>query len=109
MPCGDLARQALAAAGVQPEVDTEEPDVRSLLTKLAAGELDGGIVYRTDVVAAGADVEGVPIPSEYNAVGSYPIAVLSGALEPEAGESFVAFVLGGEGQAILAAHGFGAP
>lgn len=109
VPCGDLARRVLAHAGVRPAVDTEEPDVRSLLTKLGAGELDGGMVYVTDVVAAGADVAGVPIPSEHNPPARYPIALLDEGADPRAAEAFVAFVLGGEGQAILAAHGFGTP
>ena len=39
-------------------VDTDEPDVRPLLTKLEAGELDVGIVYVTDVNASGGESRG---------------------------------------------------
>ena len=42
--------EALANAGVTPSIDTNEPDVRALLTKIEAGELDAGIVYQTDVL-----------------------------------------------------------
>ncbi|MET0902026.1 MAG: molybdate ABC transporter substrate-binding protein, partial [Acidimicrobiales bacterium] len=49
VPCGEFGREALANAGVTPAIDTNEPDVRSLLTKLESGDLDAGIVYRTDV------------------------------------------------------------
>ena len=109
VPCGQFALEALAAAVVTPSVDTAEPDVRSLLTKVEAGELDGGIVYETDVLAAGDAVEGIEIPAEQNVTATYPIATLAEAAEPDAAAAFVVFVLSEEGQAILGSYGFGAP
>ena len=103
-PCGALARQALDGAGVRPEIDTNEPNVRSLLTKIELGEVDAGIVYATDV--ASGRVDGVPIPAEHNRWAVYPIAVLADAPHPVAAGAFVGFVLSEEGQAILAEHGF---
>jgi molybdate transport system substrate-binding protein len=102
VPCGALARDALDLAGVEPSLDTEEPDVRALLAKVASGELDAGIVYRTDVEAA--EVDTVRVPKEHDVVASYPIAALT-----DAGESFVELVLSDEGRSILASHGFGPP
>jgi len=104
VPCGRYARAGLASAGVDAAIDTSEPDVRSLLTKIEAGELDAGIVYRTDVVASGAAVDGIAIPDDHNVAVTYPIAALT-----DAGEDFVAFVRSDEGRAILAAHGFETP
>ena len=109
VPCGDFGREALANAGVEPSLDTEESDVRSLLTKIEAGELDAGIVYVTDVLAAGDSVEGIDIPEEDNVIASYPIASLADAPNPDAGAAFVDFVLSVEGQEILTGHGFAAP
>jgi molybdate transport system substrate-binding protein len=106
VPCGELGREALEGAGVTPAQDTDEPDVRSLLTKFEAGDLDAGIVYATDVRAAGDAVEGIEIPEEDNVIAECPIAALAGASEPAAAEAFVAFVLSAEGQAILASYGF---
>jgi molybdate transport system substrate-binding protein len=106
VPCGGFGRQALDAAGVTAAPDTEEPDVRSLLTKVAAGELDAGLVYRTDVAAAGDDVEGVAVPDEVNVVAEYPIAVLTDAGEPAVARAFVDYVLSPDGQEILASWGF---
>lgn len=106
VPCGQFGREALAAAGVTPAIDTNEPDVRSLLTKVEAGELDAGIVYETDVLSAGAAVEGIDIPADQNVTATYPIATLTDAGNPEVAEAFVAFVLSDEGQAILASYGF---
>lgn len=109
VPCGEFARVALARAGVTPAIDTNEPDVRSLLTKIEAGELDAGITYVTDVISAGGSVDGIDIPEEVNVVAEYPIAVLANATDPDAATSFVEFALSGEGRAILVEHGFALP
>lgn len=97
VPCGELARSALAAAGVEPDVDTLEPDVRSLVTKLLAGELDGGIVYRTDLDG----LDGVEVPDRYRAAATYEVAALDSD-----GQAFVDFVLSPRGEEILVEHGF---
>jgi molybdate transport system substrate-binding protein len=108
-PCGEFGREALANAGVTPSIDTNEPDVRSLLTKVEAGDLDAGIVYVTDVMAAGDTVEGVEIPTEENVVASYPIAALTDAANRDTAGAFVEFVLSDEGEETLQSYGFGAP
>jgi molybdate transport system substrate-binding protein len=109
VPCGEFGREALANAGVTPAQDTDEPDVRSLLGKIESGELDAGIVYVTDVAAAGDAVEGIEIPEEDNVVADYPIATLAEAPNPDAADGFVELVLSEEGRAILESHGFGPP
>lgn len=109
VPCGEFGREALANAGVTPEVDTNEADVRALLTKVESGDLDAGIVYITDVLAAGDAVEGVDIPEEDNVAATYPIASLTDAGNAEVAEAFVEFVLSEDGQEILASYGFGSP
>jgi molybdate transport system substrate-binding protein len=106
VPCGQFGREALAKAGVTPSIDTNEPDVRSLLTKIEAGELDAGIVYVTDVTSAGDAVEGIAIPEEENVVAVYPIAALTESGNPDVADAFVASVLSGEGREILASYGF---
>lgn len=108
VPCGEFARQALANAGVTPAIDTNEPDVRSLLTKVAEGELDAAITYATDITASGA-VEGIGIPANLNVAVRHPIAVLADAPNPEGGAAFVEFVLSADGKAILSAWGFASP
>ena len=109
VPCGSFGREALEKAGVTPAIDTNEPDVRALLTKVEAGELDAGIVYVTDVLSTAGAVEGVVIPEEFNVVAAYPIAALVNAPNPEAAAAFVEFVLSDEGQAILVGFGFSSP
>jgi molybdate transport system substrate-binding protein len=109
VPCGSFSRQALENAGVTPAIDTNEPDVRALLTKIEDGELDAGIVYVTDVLATSGAVEGVDIPEEFNVIAEYPIAALVNAPNPHAAAAYVALVLSDEGQAILTEFGFASP
>ncbi|MEO0492623.1 MAG: substrate-binding domain-containing protein [Actinomycetota bacterium] len=54
VPCGRLAADALdsVGVGVVPSVDTRETSVRALTTKIASGELDAGLIYRSDAIAA---------------------------------------------------------
>jgi molybdate transport system substrate-binding protein len=109
VPCGRFAREALEGAGVAPSIDTDEEDVRALLTKVEAGEVDVGVVYRTDVLAAGDAVEGIAIPEDQNVVATYPIANLVGAANPTGGAAFIFYVLSTVGQETLADAGFGPP
>lgn len=109
VPCGEFARESLDNAGVVATIDTNEPDVRALLTKIEAGELDAGITYVTDVASTGGSVVGIDIPASVNVVAEYPIAVLSTAPNSAAAAQFVAFILSDDGRTILAAGGFGTP
>lgn len=109
VPCGAFAREAFARARVEPAVDTEEPDVRSLLTKVAAGDLDGGVVYATDVRMADAAVDGIEIPAAQNVVVRYPMAVVAESDNVSLAEEFITFVQGPQGIAVLRRLGFGVP
>jgi molybdate transport system substrate-binding protein len=109
VPCGAAATAVLAAAGVVPAPDTLEQDVKAVLSKVVLGEVDAGLVYRTDVLAAGDDVEGIAFPEADDAVTDYPVVALDGATEPAVAHAFVAYVLSADGQQVLAEAGFDAP
>jgi molybdate transport system substrate-binding protein len=109
VPAGRYAREAFARAGVAPPPASEELDVKAVVTRVALGEADAGVVYATDVRAAGDAVEGIPLPEAHDVVARYPIAVAAGAADPERAASFVAFVESEEGRAVLARFGFLAP
>ncbi len=108
VPCGDLADAVLTAAGIEVEADSRETDVRTLLTKIEAGELDAGLVYATDV-AASAAVTGIDLDAGLPATTTYPVAVVAGTGVGEAAGRFTDFLTGPTGREVLAGHGFGAP
>jgi len=109
VPCGVTAQQVFTRAGITVKPVTEEADVKSTLTKVETGEVDAGVVYVTDVRAAGGKVKGIPIPDGVNAATEYPIAVLGKAGNPATARAFVDYVLSDAGQAVLAADGFAKP
>ena len=109
VPCGAAAQQVFAAAGVTPAPDTLEQDVRAVLTKVSLGEADAGLVYKTDVLSAGAEVEGIDFPEAAQAVNAYPITVLAKAPNAAGGQAFVGYVLSPDGQAVLEKYGFAPP
>ncbi len=109
VPCGSAAERLLERSGVVASVDTFAEDARAALTQVALGEVDAALVYRTDVLAAAAVVEGVDVPEADAVVNRYPIARLRGARNPAAAQAFIDFVLGPVGREVLADAGFGIP
>lgn len=108
VPCGAASATLLSNAGVTVAPASAEQNVTAVVTKVAAGEADAGLVYATDVVGRD-DVEAIVPEGADAVVNRYPIATLTDAPNPAAASAFVAFVLSDEGQKILADAGFRAP
>ncbi len=108
VPCGRYATQALQKAGVSVKPASQETDVKAVVSKVALGEADGGIVYLTDVKAAGPTVQGVEIPLGVNVVADYPVAILKDSQNAPLAKAFVSYLLGA-GQPTLARYGFTGP
>jgi len=105
VPCGKGAAKVLANAKVSVTPKSLEEKVKGVVTKVTTGEADAGIVFVTDVKAAGNAAQGVEIPADINAVSNYPMVVTKEAKNTSA-QAFIDFVAGPQGQAILASHGF---
>lgn len=97
-------------AGFRPSVEahvvSRELNVRQVLSKVALGEADAAVVYRTDARRAGKAVEVISIPPDLNVVAEYPVAVIGHAKEPALAREFVDLLLSAEGQEALARAGF---
>jgi molybdate transport system substrate-binding protein len=106
VPCGAAAQKALDAGGLELTPVSYEEDVKSALNKVVLKEADAAVVYRTDLRAAGAKVEGVDFPESADAVNDYPITLLKGAHHTDAAEAFIALVRSAEGQKVLTGAGF---
>jgi molybdate transport system substrate-binding protein len=109
VPCGVVAAQVFKNAGIAVKPVTLQPDVKSVLTQVELGNVDAGVVYVTDVMAAGAKVKGVTIPASDEASTLYPIASISKSKNLSIAQAFVAYVLSPAGQQVLAAAGFEKP
>jgi molybdate transport system substrate-binding protein len=96
-------------ARVNAKVVSRELNVRQVLTKVALGEADAGIVYRTDAKSAADKVQVLSIPPEFNVLAEYPIAVTAKPRQPELARAWVETVTGRDAAATLAEFGFGPP
>ncbi|THG31793.1 molybdate ABC transporter substrate-binding protein [Naasia lichenicola] len=108
VPCGAAAQKVFDAAGITASVDTYEQDVKAVLTKVELGEAQAGLVYVTDALAAGDQVNAIDFPEAAGAITDYPIAPISTSAAPEVAQAFVDYVLG-DGASVIAAAGFAAP
>ena len=109
VPCGKVAAAVFAKAGLKVKPVSEEVDVKSTLAKVTLGEADAGMVYVTDVLAAGDKVKGIEIPAAQNASTTYPIATLSKSKHEKQAKEFVDLVLSADGAAVLTKAGFKTP
>lgn len=110
VPAGDYARAIFQNAGISKaamaNVVSNAQDVRAVVTSVASGDADAGIVYVTDVTADVADqVTQIEIPDDTNVIATYPIAVVNDSQETHLAKRFVDYVLG-PGQQTLAGYGF---
>jgi molybdate transport system substrate-binding protein len=109
VPCGKYAQQSLDKANVSLTPASLEQNVKGVITKVTAGEADAGIVYVTDVKAAGDKAVGVDISADVNVKAVYPIASVKTSTHGDISKAFIAFLTGPAGQSILATYGFGKP
>lgn len=93
--------------GVLKNIVSFEDNVKFVLTKVALGEADAGIVYVTDVYGDGGfNVGVINIPDHLNPVADYPIAVLKDSKQSQLARSFIEYITSKEGRDILSAYGF---
>jgi molybdate transport system substrate-binding protein len=109
VPCGVVAAKVFKNAGITVKPVTLQPDVKSVLTQVETGNVDAGMVYVTDVQAAGSKVNGVTIPASDNASTLYPIATINSSKHKSIAQAFMNYVLSPAGQQVLKAAGFESP
>lgn len=107
VPCGAATLKLEEATGVTLSPVSEEQAVTDVLAKVQAAEADAGLVYRTDVIAAGESVKGVEFPESARVVNKNSIVALKDGPQARLGQEFVDLVLGAEGQKVLTDAGFG--
>lgn len=118
VPAGQYALEFLDKAAVEGNLGASykeavlanivsyETNVRAVLSKVVLGEADAGIVYASDAAAQSDKIQQIAIPDELNTIARYPMAPLIDSIHPELTQRFVDFVLGPDGQKVLADYGF---
>jgi molybdate transport system substrate-binding protein len=92
----------------EANVASREDNVRAAFAKVELGEADAAIVYASDALGSSA-VVALDIPPEANVVATYAGAVPKTAANRAGGHAFLDFLVGPDGQAILARFGFEPP
>ncbi len=108
VPCGSAALKLADAAGLTLAPVSEEDSVTGVLAKVQDGEADAGLVYVTDVAAAGDKVQGIAFPESAEVVNHYPIVAVKGSKHTTLAKDWIDLVRG-EGQKVLQSAGFGPP
>lgn len=118
VPVGQYAVQFLGLAAADPSfgasyktnvlknVVSYETDVKSVLSKVALGEADAGIVYTTDAATETGKVGTIAIPDALNVIALYPIGAVKASKQAATAQAFIDYVLSPAGQATLAKYGF---
>jgi molybdate transport system substrate-binding protein len=86
-------------------VVSREDNVRAVVMKVGLGEGDAAIVYATDAKAS-KNVMTVEVPAEANVLATYAGVVVKASPNQAASATFLQWLAGPEGQAVLARAGF---
>lgn len=111
VPVGAYTRQVLSRlqparrAAIERGIRSEEPDVKSIVGKVATGAADAGFVYATDVTAS-RDLRAIRLPDAVQPTVVYGISVVR---RGAAARAYVGSVLHGACAGALRRAGFGPP
>jgi molybdate transport system substrate-binding protein len=111
VPIGAYTRQVLRNLGmtsVLSKVVSEEPDVKSIVGKIALGEADAGFVYRTDVQPVKDRVRAIFLPAWAQPKVRYELAVVSSSRNKAAARAWMRMILtSARARRLLEQAGFG--
>jgi molybdate transport system substrate-binding protein len=113
VPVGAYTRQVLDSLGITTSVTAnvvdQEPDVKSIVAKIALGEGDAGFVYKTDARPAGKKVTSILIPAWAQPPIRYEIGIVKAGKHRAAAAAFIKRVTSLRGRRLLVQAGFGLP
>jgi molybdate transport system substrate-binding protein len=112
VPIGAYTRSVLSRLGlstVLEKVVSQEPDVKSIVGKVALGEADAGFVYSTDVRAASNRLRAIRIPAWAQPAVRYQVAVVRASRHRAEARRFVAALVTPRTKRLLRRAGFTVP
>lgn len=112
VPAGEYAEQTLRSLGLAAAVAPKAvyaQNVRQVLAYVERGEVDAGIVYRTDAAASRRVRIAAAAPPATHAPITYPLVLVARGAHPDQARAYAAFLLGPRGREVLARRGFAVP
>jgi molybdate transport system substrate-binding protein len=111
VPAGRYTQEALTNAGLWEKLKPKfiyAENVRQTLDYVMRGEVDAGFVFATDAAVAKDKVQVAAVAEGHTPI-RYPVAVIEETKKKDLSQRFIDFLLGSQGQSILARYGFGKP
>ena len=109
VPAGKYAKEILTNLNLIEGIESKTvygKDVRQVLNYVATGNIEAGIVYRTDITNTNKVKVVATAPEEIHSPAIYPIAVVKDSNHPEAAKQMLNFLFTPEAQAVFKRHGF---
>ena len=109
VPAGQYAQQALKKLEIWDSVVDRivfAKDVRTVLAYVETGNVDAGIVYKTDAASSSKVKIVATAPEGSHQPVLYPAAILAGSKNVKTAEEFMAFLTSPDGKVIFEKHGF---
>ena len=111
VPIGTYTRQILDTLGITADVMknvvSQETDVKGIVTKVALGEADAGLVYRTDAKPVASRTRSIALPAWAQPPIRYEAAVVKTSSNVAAARTFVKQLVSKRGRLLLSKAGFG--
>ena len=109
VPAGKYAQEVLNSFKIADQVNSKAvygKDVRQVLNYVATGNVDAGIVYRTDAKVSDNVQIVATAPENTHSPVIYPIGVIKDSDQPEAATELIKFLTSSEAQAVFEEYGF---
>jgi molybdate transport system substrate-binding protein len=109
VPAGQYAQQVLQKLGLWDQVQDKAvlaKDVRTVLAYVETGNVEAGIVYKTDAASSSKVKIAATAPEGSHEPILYPVAILSGTKQQKAAEDFLAYLNDPESRAVFEKYGF---
>jgi molybdate transport system substrate-binding protein len=113
VPIGAYTRRVLRTLGIASDVlenvVSQATDVKAIVSQVALGQADAGLVYRTDSEPAASRTRTIALPRSAQPPVRYELALVAHGNHRDAAQAFVDEVLSTRGRAALQRAGFGLP
>lgn len=109
VPAGQYAKEVLQKLGIWDKVEGKvvfAKDVRTVLAYTETGNVEAGIVYKTDAVSSDKIKVVATAPEGSHQPIVYPIAMVSSTKQAKAAEDFMNYLFSSESKTVLEKYGF---
>jgi molybdate transport system substrate-binding protein len=109
VPCGIYAKEYFVKLGLWPAIEPKAvpcESVRAVLAAVESGNVDAGVVYKTDAAISKKVKMAFEVPAADGPKITYPTALVKGSPQPEAAKRFLAFLGSDDARRVFRAYGF---